>query len=144
MNVLIADDDNLMIRLLSTAFQKAGFATFVAFDVVQATMAVRRQRIDAVVLDMAMPGGSSADVIPRLKLSKKTGDIPIIVVSGSVEPDARKRILAMGADDFFPMPPDLEDLVISLRRLTDNAPKSRTTNSFAARLVADAMGYHGA
>jgi DNA-binding response OmpR family regulator len=131
MNVLIADDDNLMIRLLSTAFQKAGFATFVAFDVVQATMAVRRQRIDAVVFDMAMPGGSSADVIHRLKLSKKTGDIPIIVVSGSVEPDARKRILAMGADDFFPKPPDLEDLVISLRRLTDNAPKSRTTNSIA-------------
>lgn len=144
MNVLIADDDNLMIRLLSTAFQKAGFATFVAFDVVQATMAVRRQRIDAVVLDMAMPGGSGADVIHRLKLSKKTGDIPIIVVSGSVEPDARKRILAMGADDFFAKPPDLEDLVISLRRLTDNAPISRTTNSFAIRLVAEAMEYHGA
>jgi DNA-binding response OmpR family regulator len=144
MNVLIADDDNLMIRLLSTAFQKAGFATFVAFDVVQATMLVRRQRIDAVVLDMAMPGGSGADVIHRLKLSKKTGDIPIIVVSGSVEPDAPKRILAMGADDFFPKPPDLEDLVISLRRLTDNAPKSRITNSIAARLVTDAMEYHGA
>jgi len=83
-------------------------------------------------------------VIHRLKLSKKTGDIPIIVVSGSVEPDARKRILAMGADDFFPKPPDLEDLVISLRRLTDNAPKSRTTNSIAARLVTDAIEYHGA
>src|ERR1051325_1686266 len=119
MNVLIADDENVMIRLLSTAFRQAGFATFVAFDVVQATMTIRRQRIDAVVLDMSMPGGSGAHVIQRLKLSKRTGNIPIIVVSGSVELDARERILALGADDFFVKPPDLEKPVKSLRRLTD-------------------------
>ena len=118
MNVLIADDDNMMIRLLSTAFRKAGLATFVAFDVVQASQIIRRHRIDAVVVDMAMPGGSGEDVINRLKLSKKMGAIPIIVVSGSVEPDARERILAMGADDFFVKPPDMDRLIQSLQSLT--------------------------
>ena len=158
MNVLIADDDNVMIRLLSTSFRKAGFATYVAFDVVQATQLIRRHRIDAVVLDMQMPGGSGADVIDRLKLSRKTGDIQILVVSGSVEPDAREKLLARGADDFFPKPPDLERLVALIRSLTATAAararnerqgkarKSGPNNarSTAEKLIAEAIEHHRA
>jgi DNA-binding response OmpR family regulator len=136
MNVLIADRDNLMIRLISSAFREAGFATFIALDVRQATMLVRSQRIDAVVLDMALPGGSGEDVIHRLKLSKRTGNVPVIVVSGSVEPAARERILAMGADDFFEKPADLEKLVESLRGLT-------STSRMAPVLAATSTDYLG-
>jgi DNA-binding response OmpR family regulator len=117
MNVLIADDDQVMIRLLSVAFRKAGFATFVVFDVVQASQTIRLKKIDAVVLDLAMPGGSGVDVIHRLKLSRRTVQIPIIVVSGSVSPNAREQLLSLGADDFFSKPPDVDALVASVRAL---------------------------
>jgi len=106
-----------MIRLLSAEFRKEGWATLVAFDVVQATAETRRSRIDAVVLDMCMPGGSGRDVIHRLKNSNRTGQIPIVVVSGSVQPEARQEILAAGADDFFLKPPDVPAVIESIRRL---------------------------
>jgi CheY-like chemotaxis protein len=88
-------------------------------------------------------------VIERLKLSKKTGSIPIIVVIGSVDPDTRERVLGLGADAFFPKPPDLDELVATLARLT-NTP-ARETESPAAPKTArplqvsmERMEYHGA
>lgn len=142
MNILIADDDPVMIRLLSTTLRRAGFATFIAYDVVQATQTIHRSRINAVVLDMAMPGGSGADVIRRLKLSRRTGDIPVIVVSGSVEAEVAKSVLAMGADAFFPKPPDVEAIAACLRALThadwrkqlDHVDRSWPMSSFEPRI----------
>lgn len=130
MNVLIADDDPVIIRLLSTELRKAGFATFIAYDVVQAMATIRRNRIEAVVLDMSMPGGSGADVIHRLKTSTRTGQIPILVVSGTVDTSAREKILAMGADDFFCKPPDTNRLVEALR--TFSAPSGEAPARWAA------------
>ena len=117
MNVLIADDDPLMIRLLTTALQCEGFATFVANDLMQAVTMINRCRIDAVLLDLSMPGGSGADIIQRLKSSHKTGSIPIVVISGSIDPNASDEILALGADRFFTKPPRLALVVQSLREL---------------------------
>ena len=117
MNVLVADDDPVMIRLLSTELRKAGFATFIAYDVVQATVEIRRSRIDVVVTDLCMPGGSGRDIIHRLKSSTRTGQIPVIVVSGSIGPEARQEFIDMGADGLFLKPPDIPALIRSIREL---------------------------
>src|SRR5690348_1163068 len=116
-NVLIADDDPLMIRLLTAALQCEGLATFVANDVTQAVAMINRCRIDAVLMDLSMPGGSGADIIQRLKSSHKTGCIPIVVISGSIDPNASDEILALGADRFFTKPPRLALVVQALREL---------------------------
>ena len=118
MNILIADDDPITVRVLSSALRRSGFATSVAFDVMQATQMIRQQSFHAVILDMAMPGGSGSDVIQRLKLFRRTLDIPIVVVSGSVDKEAREKILELGVDDFFAKPADPDQLVASVRRLT--------------------------
>ena len=118
MNVLICDDDPIIIKLLSTELRKTGFATFVAYDVVQAMTTIRRSEIDAVVLDMSMPGGSGRDVIHRLKSSNRTGQVAILVVSGSLAPEERDAILDAGADMFFPKPPDVAAVIAGLRALT--------------------------
>ncbi len=117
LNVLIADDDPMMIRLLTAALQCEGFATFVANDVTQAVTMINRCRIDAVLLDLSMPGGSGADIIQRLKSTHKTGSIPIVVVSGSIDPNASDEVLALGADRFFTKPPRLASVVQALREL---------------------------
>jgi len=135
MTILIADDDPLMILLLSLAFQRAGFATCVALDVVQATQIINRQRVDAVVLDMSMPGGTGADLIHRLRMFKRTVRVPVVVVSGTVEDDARQQLLEMGADAFFPKPPKVEELIASVHRLIGMnrpAPASGATTNHGA------------
>jgi len=136
MNVLITDDDPVIIRLLSTELRKAGFATFVAYDVVQAMATIRRSNIDAVVLDMCMPGGTGRDVIHRLKTSNRTGQVPILVVTGSVGPEDRDEIVAAGADAFFLKPPDVPALIAALRALTSpeaaNPAKSVRADSVSA------------
>jgi DNA-binding response OmpR family regulator len=118
-NILIVDDDNIMIRLLSTALRNAGYATYVSFDVVQAATAIRRHRIDAVLLDMRMPGGTGKDVIRRLKMSNQTKQIPVIVVSGSVSGASRAQLIAIGAEDLFLKPPDMRALLARLAEVLE-------------------------
>lgn len=146
MNVLIADDDPVIIRLLSMALRKAGFATFVAYDVVQAMATIRRSKIDAVVLDLSMPGGSGHDVVHRLKSSNRTGQIPIIVVSGSAGAEQKAQVLADGADLFLEKPPDLAALLAGVAKLTGGQPAGAGTVRPFASNVAVLVGpeYHGA
>jgi CheY-like chemotaxis protein len=55
--------------------------------------------------------------LKRLKSSTKTSLIPVIVLSGSIDPADQKTVLDLGADEFFGKPPDFERLESALTRL---------------------------
>ena len=65
---------------------------------------------DAIVLDINMPGGSGIEVLKRLKRSTKTHRIPIVVVSGSDDPEVRQAAMELGVTDFLTKPVDLDQL----------------------------------
>ena len=114
-NVLLVEDDRVVADLMAQALKRAGFATIFAADVCEALRVLSSFRIDAVLLDMQLPNGSGLDIIQRLRSSSRTGDVPIMVVSGTLDPEAARFAIAAGADSFFQKPPDLEQLVVRLQ-----------------------------
>lgn len=65
-----------------------------------------------------MPGGTGVAVLKQLKTSTKTNQIPIIVLSGSMEPKvAAETVKGLGADEFLTKPVDLKLLFSSLSKL---------------------------
>ena len=58
MKVVIADDDKVVIRLLSAGLRRSGFEVIPAYDAMQAIMATMRHLPDVVLLDINMPGGT--------------------------------------------------------------------------------------
>jgi len=114
MKVLVADDDRAFVRLLSARLQAKGMDVTVAQDVVQATIAARRTRPDAVVLDISMPGGTGMDVLKRLRDSAQSALTPVIVVSGSSDPALPEQVMKLGADAFLPKPVDFDALLAAL------------------------------
>jgi CheY-like chemotaxis protein len=52
-----------------------------------------------------------------LKSSSKTSLIPVIVLSGSVDPADVQNVIDLGADEFLGKPPDFERLQGALTRL---------------------------
>lgn len=125
--ILVTDDDRVLVRVLTSYLQKHRFCTLVAHTVPEAINLVTRSKVDAVILDMNMPGGSGADVIRRMKAFNRTGPIPIVVLSGSLDGDARATVLAMGADSYFPKPPALEELIANVRVLIARAEASNNS-----------------
>lgn len=121
--VLIADDDRTLTHLLSTRLQALGWMVHIAQDAMQAVMFTRQNAPDIIVLDIAMPGGTGRKALESLKGSSKLREIPVVVLSGSVDPNEEERILSLGAARFLRKPIDAEALDAHLRAaLGEDAP----------------------
>ena len=115
--ILVADDDRVLAQLLSSRLSKANYAVVVSYDAMHAFMAALRLAPAAVILDINMPGGTGLEVLKRLKSSNKTNLIPVIVLSGSLDPADVQNVIDMGADEFLGKPPDFARLEDALTRL---------------------------
>ncbi len=115
--ILIADDSRVQVNLFSTWLADKGFDVVVAVDAVQAWMKALRTAPDAIILDINMPGGSGTDILRRLKHLTKTQHIPVVVISGSDEPDLKKEVTDLGAAAFLQKPVDLDQLCSILVQL---------------------------
>ena len=120
MKVLLADDDRLLTHMIASRLRANGHEVIVAHDAIQAWTAAIRNIPDAIVLDIQMPGGTGLAVLKQLKTSTKTSHIPVIVLSGSLEPElAAAMVKKLGADEYHPKPLDLKLLLASLSRMAN-------------------------
>jgi DNA-binding response OmpR family regulator len=110
MTILIADDDRGLVLLLSRHLIKRGFEVVGAYDAMQASNAAIRQSIGAVILDIQMPAGTGYEVLKRMRSNPKSSVIPVIVLTGSLQPGMEQEVKAMGADAFLEKPVDLAKL----------------------------------
>lgn len=116
-HILVAEDDPIILQLITQALQQRGHAVHFAYDVMQAVMTVSRARLDLVIVDMAMPGGTGFDVIQRMKRSNRTGPIPIVAISGAMDRDMARKARHAGADAAFRKPLDLTRFLEACDRL---------------------------
>ena len=68
------------------------------------------------LLDLHLPGLDGLAVLRRLRAEPATRALPVIVVSASVQDEARSAALAAGADAFMPKPIDFAQLLVLLSR----------------------------
>ena len=52
-----------------------------------------RTKPDLILLDASMPAGDGFEVPRKLRVSSLTGQIPVVVVSGSIDVEAEKWVL---------------------------------------------------
>jgi two-component system cell cycle response regulator len=107
MRALIADDDPVVTTVIAAALTRDGWRVTTVHDAMQALMfAARAPLPDVIVLDLSMPAGTGFHALQRLKASTKTAHIPVVVLTGSDDPDAPARVMALGAQSFVHKPVD--------------------------------------
>lgn len=106
MLVLIADDEAETCAIVSAILRKAGYDTIVARDAMQAVAQAVQRTPDVVVLDVMMPAGTGVGALEKLKMSNRTSQIPVIVLSGVRDPVRIERVRQLGALDFLHKPVD--------------------------------------
>jgi CheY-like chemotaxis protein len=116
MKILIADDDTVLVTMLSAGLRTRGHTVVVARDAMQAVMFAIQSQPDAILLDINMPGGTGLNVLRRLKASSKTESIPVLVLSGSSDPALPDTVQQLGAAAFMSKPVDPAALVEELTR----------------------------
>lgn len=134
MKVLIADDDKIIDAALSAVFRKRGWQTMVAFDAMQALMFAKQSPLpDVVLLDIAMPAGSGLMTLERLKSATLTEGIPVVVVSGSEDPELPDKVKGMGAVGFVKKPVDPEALADAIEKFFASRVKKGPSHPPPAR-----------
>jgi DNA-binding response OmpR family regulator len=124
MTALVADDDRVQTLMLATRLKAKGFKVIVAYDAVQTWIAAIKTLPDVIILDIQMPGGTGIAVLKQLKASTNTSQIPVIVLSGSIDPEIVPTVKDLGADEFLPKPVDLDELYRTLSRLLRTTPQA--------------------
>ena len=115
-SILIADDDAVQRRLVESMVQKCGYEAVVVDNgdaVVAMLTAPDAPAIDAVVLDLVMPGLDGMGVLAKIRDAGL--NIPVIVQTAHGGIDNVVSAMRAGAQDFVVKPVGLERLQVSLR-----------------------------
>src|SRR5215213_3688217 len=135
-SILIADDDAVARRLVENMVQKCGYETVVVDggDAAMAALtAADAPAIDAVVLDLVMPGLDGMGVLIKIREAGLT--IPVIVQTAHGGIDNVVSAMRAGAQDFVVKPVGLERLQVSKRNdvgCAAHCPKSLGVNHTGA------------
>jgi DNA-binding response OmpR family regulator len=117
--ILVADNDEDILTLVSFRLQRQGYEVLVARDGAEALERARAELPDLCVLDVMMPKLTGYDVTRELRADPRTADVPVILLTARVqEADVRSGYDA-GADDYVRKPfapQELRDRVADLLR----------------------------
>ncbi len=123
--VLVADDEEDVLDLVSANLKSAGFTVLRAADGAEAIAKARRELPALLVLDLMLPEMSGIEVCKALKGDPATAAIPIIMLTAKAEEVDRIVGLELGADDYITKPFSPRELVLRvksvLRRLTGDS-----------------------
>ena len=114
--ILIADDDAVQRRLVENMVQKCGYETIVVDSgdaAIAALTAPDAPAIDAVVLDLVMPGLDGMGVLAKIREAGL--NVPVIVQTAHGGIDNVVSAMRAGAQDFVVKPVGIERLQVSLR-----------------------------
>ena len=113
--VLVADDDEDILALVTFALRRDGYEVVQARDGAEALELARERRPAALVLDVMMPKASGFDVTRALRA--EGNDVPILLLTASVQERHRTCGLAAGASDFVRKPFSPRELLERVARL---------------------------
>jgi DNA-binding response OmpR family regulator len=100
--ILLIDDEASLLEVLSLAFADAGHAVLTAPDGVRALAAAERERPDAIVSDVNMPGLDGFSICRKLRAAGNP--VPIVLLTSRDNEIDEALGLELGADDYIAKP----------------------------------------
>jgi DNA-binding response OmpR family regulator len=125
-HILVVDDDSRIRQMLARYFEGEGYRVTTVADGVEMNVAMRQNIIDAVLLDLSLPGGR--DGLDLARDIRATSDVPIMMLTGRDDVVDRIIGIEIGADDYIAKPFHLREvharLKSILRRRQPAAPRA--------------------
>lgn len=129
--ILVVEDEAHLAQGLLFNLRAEGYDVILAGDGEQALAVLERERFDAVLLDVMLPGKSGFEVAAELR--KLQNYVPLLMLTARGRPEDILQGFAAGADDYLPKPFDLSILLARLngllRRMKWHSPTDRNAAS---------------
>ncbi len=116
-SVLLAEDSEPVIRLVTDYLRARGFGVTVARNGYLALEHAFEIRPDIILMDCRMPGINGIDAIKILREHPMTAHVPILAVTANAMAGDREQMLAAGATDYLSKPFTLRALSTKIAQL---------------------------
>ncbi|WP_420452103.1 response regulator transcription factor [Ilumatobacter sp.] len=124
--VLVIEDEERIVRFLERGLEAEGYVVVATHSGERGVQLARTLPVDAVILDLMLPGLSGEEVLDRIRESDR--DLPIIVLTAKDSVPDRVAMLNAGADDYLSKPFSLTELIARIRaRLRDRGQERATS-----------------
>lgn len=108
--VLVADDDEDILQLLTFRLERAGYEIVQARNGDEALQLALELVPELAVLDVMMPGLDGFEVTRELRRNAATSTMPIILLTAKAQATDVSGGMAVGADDYVKKPFEARDL----------------------------------
>jgi CheY-like chemotaxis protein len=125
-HVLLVEDQERAAHGLQELLQLQGFRVTCAPDGPSGLYAARSSSLDAIVLDVRLPGMDGFAVCRALREDEATRDIPIVMLTGLGDTPSKLQGFETGADDYLVKPVPARELAARLRRLISARAEAST------------------
>ncbi|MEC3875125.1 response regulator transcription factor [Chryseobacterium salviniae] len=113
--IMVCDDDQGILDVLQMLLESEGFTVFTEINSTNLIKQIQIDKPDLILLDLWMPLLSGDQVLKAIRSTQEIKDLPVIVLSASVDGD---DIAAdAGANDFVAKPFDLDNIVAKINNL---------------------------
>ena len=122
--ILVVEDDTDIQQLVSYNLIRAGFNVTCADTGEEALQLLGRERFDAMVLDLMLPGSNGIEVCRAVREQQATRALPVIMLTAKGEEDDIVTGLGCGADDYVTKPFSPRVLIARIEAALRRAPET--------------------
>ena len=121
--ILLVDDDELNLDLLSRKLQRNGYDTVTTTNGREAISLAFSTKPDLILMDMSLPELDGWEATRQLKAENSTKNIPVISLTANAMPEDRAKALAAGCDEYETKPIVFENLFAKMETLLKKEKK---------------------
>jgi len=115
--ILVVDDEEVMRDVLGSVLGGEGYSVRFAATGPDAIAELKESPVDAVILDLMLPGMSGYEVLEQLRANEATRDVAVLMLTARREEADRIQGLSLGADDYLTKPFSPQELVLRVRNI---------------------------
>lgn len=99
--ILLADDDEALLKLYEVEFKSKGFVVMTAKNGDECLQRVAAEMPDVILLDVMMPNKDGVATLRALKENETTAKIPVLMLTNFGQEDLIKNAMQLGANDYL-------------------------------------------
>ncbi|HEX7124941.1 MAG TPA: response regulator transcription factor, partial [Thermodesulfobacteriota bacterium] len=119
--VLLIEDDRRLADLVAEYLGRHEMDVTIAGDGRRGLDVLRRERVDAVVLDVMLPGLDGFEICRRIRATPETAAVPVLMLTARGDDVDKVVGLELGADDYLAKPFNPRELLARIRALLRRA-----------------------
>ncbi|MFS0656455.1 response regulator transcription factor [Bacillus sp. 179-C3.3 HS] len=134
MHLLVVDDDEAILQLVSIHLEQAGYDVKKASNAEAALAFLQQQHFDLIIIDVMMPG---MDGFQLASIVTKQYEVPVIMLTAKGQIEDKQKGFEQGIDDYIVKPFETSELLYRVKAILRRYRKSRQALTVVGNMKID-------